>query len=251
MSYDEVSIRILFQPGKLNEDILNDIVNYAMNFYEFQGDYNGAQTPKQAIETIVSSTFNKRREVGTNTFSKLINFGWFGIIFFLGDDNEGISISLSRGLLNPDEEIGRRIGSTILKLSDVFSLSNFLISFSKYAWESAGGGLYASGDWDQTFVPLEKGNLHEHLVDPKDFLGCFWLNIIPESQPVPEKFANMPFFGRKPEFKYKWHRNEKIKKGVLLVKSPLPFSTINETAESVDWARLEKHWRQLEKERGL
>lgn len=251
MSYGDVSIRIVFQSERLNEAILNDIANFALNFYEYQGDYNGAKTAKQAISNIISDTFIRLREGGSSISSKQINFGWFELVFSLGNENDGISLSLNRGVLNPDEEIGRRIGEHRLKLNDIYTLSNFLISFSKFAWERASGGLYAAGDWDHIFVPLEKESHREQLINPKDFLGCFWLNIIPEKHPVPEKFAEMPFYGQKPEFKHKWYRNEKIANGTLLVKSLLPLSAINETIESVDWVRLEKHWHQLEKDKGL
>lgn len=257
MSRSQFCVNALFQPGKLTEAILNDFLRFVLKSYDYEGDYNGTNSEHDAIGNIISDTFRKCIETKSSINSDYINFGWFEIAFCLSDNYDSISILLNLDRLNPDEEIGHRIGNKILKLTDIYVRAEFLISCSKYFWVNIEGGKYVHGDWLEKLAQLEKKEgkngpvWHERLINPRDFLGCFWLNIIPDNQSVSKGFADLPFYGKKPEFKHQWYRKEKLVNGTLLVKSRLPLVAINETTESVDWERLEKHWRQLEKERGL
>jgi hypothetical protein len=246
MSENEFDIFLYFQGGKMDKQSLLDIFFYPItrgvdivdegvkkfrNIDEYLNGY---------VEQVI---FEGKK--GNEELNWWIRYNAFNISARSGKLGCGISIDFHRSQLNPTGESfyegKKRTNLDIYGLQGVYEQANFLVEYSKFIWERLGGGLYAAGDWEMIFHTL-----HRKKIPIETALNYFWLTIVPNSSPIPEKYAHDMKDGG-PVDETPWYRREKIKGGTLLVSSPLPWWSVEESPKQTTWEELEKKWKLLEK----
>ena len=140
------------------------------------------------------------------------------------------------------------------------------IDYAKFIWNSFEGGKYAAGDHQLIFHTLGEINYRitgKLVVPVEQNLNQFWLAIVPNGQPIPEKYSYGITDKGKPLYEFPWYHRERVKNWTLLLSSPLPWWAINEVPRQTplekmrnqwgktQWGELEKRWKALEKERGV
>ncbi len=243
MSDNRLRIKLAFEPNSMSEEKLRKIYEYPLRWGEIP--HSIRDSPEKVHELINKSINNDLIQDGD---SLGVDYLWFNT-HFRRRKLDFFFIDLDQGNLNA----GQLIEKGHATLNKVYESANRFIAYVKYVWEVGGDGLWASGDCDIIYDTLFDFKLSE-----SEKASHFWLTLLSKKYVLPEKYSYGMSSQGKPSDEFPWYKKEKIQGGTLLLSSPLPYWSINETPAQTfeekekglwaktQWAQFEEKWKLLE-----